>query len=57
MLFLCFSRMSGDVSAGDGGEPYITPFFPHERGFFLPSEGMENQEKGIHKVHEKRWKK
>ena len=41
MLFLCFSRMSGDVSAGDGGEPYITPFFPHERGFFCLLRGQK----------------
>lgn len=57
MLFLCFSCMSGDVSKKELERWLTDKFFPHERGFFLPSEGMENQEKGIHKVYEKRWKK
>lgn len=57
MLFLCFSRMSGDVSKKELERWLTDKFFPHERGFFLPSEGMENQEKVILKVHEKRWKK
>ena len=57
MLFLCFSRMSGDVSKKELERWLTDKFFPHERGFFLPSEGTENQEKGILKVYEKRWKK
>lgn len=38
MLFLCFSCMSGDVSKKELERWLTDKFFPHERGFFLPSE-------------------
>lgn len=49
--------MSGDVSKKELERWLTDKFFPHERGFFLPSEGMENQEKGILKVYEKKMEK